>query len=153
LPKLSKHWFSFLLSKDLQKRIRLLPVSSRKPPLSVVGSGSTGAHPPRPLGDHGRRLWDHVQHEYGIRDIGGVETLAQACAGLDRAEQLASQIATDGLVIRTKTGLKAHPAMRDELAARAFVVRTLERLGITIEAVKPVGRPGSGGLGWIPPAS
>jgi hypothetical protein len=50
-------------------------------------------------------------------------------------------------MIRTKTGLKAHPALRDELAARAFIVRTLERLGITIEAVKRVGRPGYGGLG------
>jgi hypothetical protein len=33
-------------------------------------------------------------------------------------------------------------------AARGFVVRTLGRLGITVEAVKTVGRPGYGGIGW-----
>ena len=38
--------------------------------------------------------------------------------------------------------LGSHPA-------RGFVVRTLGRLGITVvEAVKPVGRPGCGGIGW-----
>jgi hypothetical protein len=126
---------------------REIAMTTRKPPLSVVRPGAVDLEPPRPLGVHGRQLWDSVQREHGIQDIGGVETLAQGCAGLDRAEQLAVQIGTDGLMIRTKTGLKARPALRDELAARAFIVRTLERLGITIEAVKRVGRPGYGGLG------
>jgi len=30
---------------------------------------------------------------------------------------------------------------RDELANRAFVVRTLERLGVNVETIKSVGRP------------
>ena len=41
--------------------------------------------PPRPLGDHGQRLWQSVLREYDIADIGGREMLCQACASLDRA--------------------------------------------------------------------
>jgi hypothetical protein len=92
-----------------------------------------------------------VQREYAIADVGGRELLAQACAAEDRAESLAAAIARDGDVIYSRTGVpRTHPAVKDELACRAFVVRTLERLGISIEAVKPPGRPPSGGLGWTP---
>jgi hypothetical protein len=108
--------------------------------------------PPRKLGEHGFSLWSRVQAEYRIDDAGGVEILCQACAAADRAKALAALIAADGEVVHTRSGLpKAHPAIRDELAARAFVVRTLERLGINIEAVKPHGRPAAG-IGWTPPA-
>jgi hypothetical protein len=41
------------------------------------------------------------------------------------------------------------PAVKDELACRAFVVRTLERLGLNVEGVKPVGRPPDS-VGWTP---
>jgi hypothetical protein len=37
--------------------------------------------------------------------------------------------------------MREHPAMKHELANRAFVVRTLARLGLDVEAVKPIGRP------------
>jgi hypothetical protein len=97
--------------------------------------------PPRRLGRHGQALWTTIQNEYGITDGGGVELLAQACASLDRAESLSAQITRDGEVVRTKAGLRDHPALKHELANRSFVVRTLHRLGLDVEAVKPVGRP------------
>ncbi len=104
---------------------------------------STGTTPPRPLGNHGQALWDAVQREYIIADAGGVEMLCQACQALDRAEGLRAQVDQDGAVFTTSTGLlKDHPALKHELAARAFIVRTLARLGLDVEAVKPVGRPG-----------
>ena len=85
----------------------------------------------------------------GIIDRGGVELLAQACQAADRAEALAEAIARDGSVVYSRSGVpKSHPAIKDELANRAFVVRTLERLGLNVEAVKPgPGRPPSA-LGW-----
>ena len=46
-----------------------------------------------------------------------------------------------GEIISTKQGPIEHPGLRHELQARAFVVRTLQRLGLDVEAVKPVGRP------------
>ena len=76
----------------------------------------------------------------------GIELLAQACAATDRVEALAAQINEDGEVIRTKGGLRVHPAIKDELALRSFIARTLQRLGLNLETVKPVGRPG--GAGW-----
>lgn len=118
------------------------------PPLSIVGSSSTtGIEPPRSLGQPGRQLWDTVQDEYRVTDSGGAAMLLEACAELDRAEELAAAIKRDGAVIYSKSGPKPNPCLKEELAARAFVVRTLQKLGITSEPVKSIGRPGVG-FGW-----
>src|SRR5215470_7312041 len=125
-------------------------MTSKKPPLSLVGPATTGVHPPRKLGLHGMSLWTRVMGDYRIEDVAGIEYLTQACAGEDRAETLAEAIERDGPVIYTGSGTpRTHPAIKDELACRAFVVRTLERLGINYEAVKSPGRPGRGvGISW-----
>jgi hypothetical protein len=103
--------------------------------------------PPGKLGKTGLSLWNRVQAEYAITDVGGLELLAQCCAAADRAEALSAQIDRDGAVVRTKNGLKEHPGLRGELAARSFVCRTLTRLGVTTEPLKQIGRP-CGGFGW-----
>ena len=113
----------------------------KKPTLSSV---RTPAHPaptppPRPLGEAGRRFWDEIVAAYGIADEGGREILAQACAALDRVEELAGSITRDGAVVQTRNGPREHPALRAELAGRAFVVRSIQRLGLD---VKPIGRTG-----------
>jgi hypothetical protein len=59
---------------------------------------------------------------------------------LDRAEALRIEIDRDGEVIRLRSTVKDHPALKHELANRAFVVRTLAR---------PVGRP-TQPIGWQP---
>ena len=88
-----------------------------------------------------------MQSAYRIDDVGGIELLAQVCAAQDRVEALAEAINRDGETLHTRNGPKAHPALRDELACRAFIVRTLERLGLNVETIKPMGRP-SYGFGW-----
>jgi hypothetical protein len=120
---------------------------AKKPDLTVVKDDTNSIKPPRKLGKHGMILWNAIQHEYAITDRGGVEVLAQICAMADRAEALADCIARDGETIRTKTGLRAHPALREELGARAFICRALEKLGVTVEPVKPIGRPPFS-VGW-----
>jgi len=65
--------------------------------------------------------------------------------------RLRREIERDGEVLRVRGTVKDHPALKHELANRAFVVRTLARLGLNFEPVKPsVGRPGSS-IGWSPP--
>jgi hypothetical protein len=87
-------------------------------------------------------LWRQATKEYRIEDVAGVEMLTQACQALDRAEGLAARIAEDGEIIRTMNGIKAHPGIREELAARGFVVRTLQKLGLNFEPVRAgPGRP------------
>jgi len=110
---------------------------------SVKDGASNSGGPPRKLGEHGLALWRSVMAEYAIQDAGGVEMLCQACQALDRAEALREQIEIDGDVIRSKSMLKDHPGLKHELANRSFVVRTLHRLGLDVEAIKPVGRPGN----------
>ena len=74
--------------------------------------------------------------------------LAQACAGSDLAEQLHDEVDRDGAVVRIRGAVRAHPAVKDEIAARAFVVRTLIKFGLNFEPVRSTaGRPG-GGFGW-----
>jgi hypothetical protein len=121
-----------------------LAKGSDKPTLNLVDPASSGISPPRKLGQHGLSLWNSVQTAYRIDDVGGMELLAQACAATDRVEALAERINADGEVVQTRAGPKAHPALRDELQGRAFIVRTLERLGLNVEAIKPIGRPSHG---------
>ena len=122
--------------------------NSKKPASAVVASSaSTAIEPPRKLGETGLTLWRAVQSEFAIKDVGGVELLMQACLAADRAASLAALIDRDGETIMTKQGLRGHPCLKDELAARSFVVRTLQRLGVTDEPIRPVGRPPKS-LGW-----
>ena len=111
----------------------------KKAALEMVDNPS--ASPPRHLGKHGLNLWRTIMAEYQIDDSGGGEMLAQACAALDRAEECAAAIGAKGVIILTEHGPKDHPALKHELQNRAFVVRTLSRLGLDVEAIKPIGRP------------
>jgi hypothetical protein len=121
--------------------------SKRPTRLTVV---ENPPEPPRKFGPAGESLWFRVQNEYQIGDVGGVELLTQACLAADRAEALAAVIEEDGERIVTKTGPKDHPCLKHELAARSFVVRTLQRLGVTDEPIKTVGHPPQK-TGWVPP--
>jgi hypothetical protein len=103
--------------------------------------------PPPALGQVGRALWTKITGAYNIADAGGQEMLYQACAAADRAEGLREQVKRDGTVLTTRSGIRIHPAVKEELAARGFIVKTLTRMGLNFEPVLPVGRPGSGGLG------
>lgn len=115
---------------------------TRKPTLKIVEAATTtGTPPPRKLGQHGLTLWRTIMAEYDVSDSGGVEILAQVCVALDRAEQFAAEIDRDGPTILIKGVLREHPCAKGELANRAFICRGLQRLGLNLEVLKPVGRP------------
>jgi hypothetical protein len=96
-------------------------------------------------------LWDAVQREFQIADAGGVALLFQACCAIDTSEALAQAINADGHVVHVRGVPRAHPAIKDQLTARALACRLLEKLGVTLEPLKPRGRP-TQPLGWVPPA-
>jgi P27 family predicted phage terminase small subunit len=120
-----------------------------KPPLKLVtAADATSTGPPRDLDSYGRSLWDRIMREYDIQDAGGVELLLLACEGIDRIRALRQEIERDGAVIRLRNGaIREHPALKAEIAAMSFVTRTLARLGLDVEPVRPSrGRPGA--IGW-----
>ena len=114
-----------------------------KAPFSVVSALPLQVpDPPQPLGPAGTALWRAIRAEYGIQDQGGITMLMVGCRAWDRAERLREAIDRDGDVVHTRSGVpKAHPAIRDEVQARAQVMRAIEKLGLNFEAVKPIGRP------------
>jgi hypothetical protein len=94
--------------------------------VNPIESGDDEISPPRPLGKHGTALWRKVQTGYYkiTDDARRIELLAQACTALDRAEELAALVAKHGPLIRGRI----NPAVKQELATRAFVVSTLKQL-------------------------
>ena len=128
---------------------------SKQPTLKLVktkAAGATGNKPPRTLGQHGMALWGRVTKEYDIDDVAGRELLTLACQALDRAEALREVIDRDGEMLTTRNGVyKEHPALKPELAGRAFVAKMLLRLGLDVEPLRPgAGRPSST-KGWTSP--
>lgn len=115
---------------------------TKKPKIKLV---SSNPKPRSKFGASGQALWESIQGEFDVSDAGGTALLTQICHAQDRVTQLAEQIAIDGVTIYVKGVPKAHPALRDELQGRAFICRSLQRLGVNVEAVKSVGRPGNGG--------
>jgi hypothetical protein len=114
----------------------------KRPELSVVPLPSTAHKPPPNLGPAGTKLWQAVMNEYAIADCGGLALLEQAAFAADRAERLRIEIDRDGEIIRGRIGPREHPGLRAELAARAFICRTLQRLGINLEPTRAAaGRP------------
>ena len=113
------------------------------PPFTILGAPELSP-PPRPLNAAGTELWNSVQGEYTIDDLGGVELLLQSCALADRIAALAAEIERTGLTLPTKEGVRSNPLLKEEVAARSLLIRTLQKLGITDESIRPVGRPSRG---------
>jgi hypothetical protein len=113
-----------------------------KPPLSVIDLPPSAPKPPANVGPAGANLWRSIMAEYDISDAGGQALLEQAAFACDRAERLRAEIDAAGEILHTRNGPREHPGLKAELASRSFVCRTLQRLGINLEAVRMApGRP------------
>lgn len=121
---------------------------AKKPRLTLVDQTTpTVLSPPTTLGKTGGNLWRTIMTEYDVRDSGGREMLRQICEAADRIDEFAAIIKADGATIRTKTGLRDHPLLKHELAARGFITKSLHRLGLDVEPVRGIGRP-TQAIGW-----
>jgi hypothetical protein len=116
---------------------------AKKSHLKSIEPATTGSAPPATLGKAGATLWQTVVSEFEIDDSGSRETLLQVCQAKDSLEDIAARKAQAG------SDHKAfQPYMKAEIAFRAFISRTLERL--VGPEKKSVGRPNRG-FGWVPP--
>jgi hypothetical protein len=116
-------------------------------PLSIMpSSASTAAVPPANFGPAGLNLWRSILAQYDIRDAGGLALLEQAALASDRAERLRAEIDGAGEILHTRNGPREHPGLKAELASRAFITRTLVKLGLNVEPLRSSpGRPPSWG--------
>jgi hypothetical protein len=118
--------------------------SAATPPKLALVPLPSGREPPAPptdLGVEGRALWIALTTEFDITDSEGLFTLEQACRALDRAERCRARIEEDGELLDVRGQLKSHPLIREETAARALAIRTVQKLGLRLEPLKAVGRP------------
>jgi hypothetical protein len=116
---------------------------AKNPALTLVDPTLSIASPPANLGPAGLRLWQSVLTDYDISDAGGLALLEQIAFAYERAERLRVEIDRDGEIIIGRSGKREHPGLKGDLAARSFVCRSLQRLGVNLEAVSRVGRPSS----------
>src|SRR5262245_37257074 len=125
----------------------MVMAKSKTATLKLIASTSGAPSPPADLAEAGVHLWRSITAEYVIDDAAAIALLAEACRAADRAAQCAAAIGTDGLVVATVNGPRDHPLLKHEIANRAFCVRTLQKLGLNFEPVRPTGgRPP--GRGW-----
>src|SRR5215472_9148101 len=113
---------------------------AKNPALSIVDPTLSIAPPPANLGPAGLRLWRSVLTDYDIADAGGLALLEQIAFAYERAERLRVEIDRDGEIVRGRNGIREHPGLRGELAARSFICRSLQRLVVNLEAVSRIGR-------------
>lgn len=114
----------------------------RKPDLNSTA-------PPSNLGEAGATLWATMID--ACRDDATIETLRQICHSADSAAHYAQIIDSEGATIESKHGTKDHPLCKHLTAQRALIVRGLSRIKAASDATHRVGRPGYGGIGWVPP--
>jgi hypothetical protein len=126
---------------------------SKKPRIHLVSdtdkAHASGPQPLATLGKAGRTLWDQIAAEFDISDINTRAMLSLICESTDRAARLRAAIDATGEVIMIRGVPKAHPAIRDEIACRAFIARTLARMGL--EPTVSRGRPGGANCGYTGP--
>src|SRR5262249_42269406 len=97
--------------------------------------------PPLSLGKAGASQWRTIMSEYRIEDSGGRAVLVQICSATDNLHECDTAIARDGAMIKAKNGFREHPLCKQRLALRAFICRSVQRLGLNLEPVKSPGRP------------
>lgn len=98
---------------------------------------------PKGLSASTRRLWRAVTGSYEL-SAAELEVLRQACVSLDRADEAAGVLASEGLFTSDRYGTRrAHPATDLELRHRTLFARLIAQLGVKIPAVAPVPRRGA----------
>jgi Phage terminase, small subunit len=115
----------------------------KTPKLTVIETTPTASSPRRNSDSRGAKLRQSILSEFEIEDAAGTVILDQICAAVDRLDGISEQIRADGVMVKGRTGRRPHPLLKSETTLRAFIVRSLAKLGL--EPLEPsVGRPARG---------
>ena len=93
-----------------------------KPQLAVIGVAPAPEvlPPPPDLDAIGVELWREVVSQYVFDDPASTEILRLACLARQRAARCATQITSDGEMIRIGKSVRSHPLLRDEATFTAL---------------------------------
>lgn len=94
-----------------------------------------------------KALFDSIKKEYSIEDPGGLALLQVVAESFQLMRQCQDKISKDGLIIKDKYQLKAHPLCSVLKDSKAQMMAALKMLNLEGIEVLPVGRPTSGRVG------
>ncbi len=92
-----------------------------------------GRTPPAHLSDASKRFWRRVLREYEL-ETHHLAILTVACEALDRLTEAREAITRDGAYIAGRFGIKAHPALAVENAARGAALKAIRELGLDLDS-------------------
>jgi hypothetical protein len=104
--------------------------------------------PPDTLSEASGALWTSILTSHEMSDA-ELEVLRSALAALDRADQAAGVLASEGLtVVDRYGGVRSHPMLDAELRARTLYARLVKQLGVELApGATRRGRPGGSATG------
>jgi hypothetical protein len=138
-------------ARGRKSKAQLMVVQSESPPLAAKTRSSSVLPPPADLGVAGKELWRQITSEFTLESSAEVQQFYEACCMEDRAVKLRKHIDREGEMVEIRGIRRDHPCLKHELAARAFVVRTLANLFPPVPDVKPRYRSSPGYYGQARP--
>jgi hypothetical protein len=116
-------------ARGRKSKAQLMVVQSEPSP-APASKSSASVSPPGDLGPNGKKLWGDITRDYALETSAEMQMLFEICVMADRAANLRKRIDKEGEVLKlSEAGLpRDHPCLKHELAARAFIVRSLANL-------------------------
>ena len=109
-----------------------------KSDLTLVSPSATQRKPRQTGAD----LIKVINEEFEL-DSSGLVLLNETASTLDRLNDVTARISRDGVMVKWGRSMRPHPLLKMELQLRTLIGRNLHRLGIGLDPVGNVGRPGS----------
>ncbi len=94
-----------------------------------------------------KALYDSIKKEYSIADPGGLALLTIVVESYQLMRQCQDKIDREGLTVKDKYQMKAHPLCSVLKDAKSQILASLKMLNLEGIEVLPVGRPTQGRIG------
>lgn len=95
---------------------------------------------PRHLSKQSKAFFKQITEDFELENH-HIALLEQACVMLSRAAEARQLIASQGLTLQTKTGLRTNPAVKIESEAMVVFARLMREIGLDAGPLQPDNRP------------